>query len=219
MTIPPQRPPRGREAEAARNDRRVLDAAREVFARQGADAPVSAIAAQAGVGIGSLYRRYGSKRELLQQLCLLAMEQSIAAAREGLAADDPWHGLSDYVQACVAFGAGALGALAGAIETTPRMRATSRRSRRLLAELVRRAHAARVLRPDVSPLDVAYLIERLGRRGAEPDDAEQENVRDRVVAIALAGLRAHAGSPPLPGRPPSERRYTGRWSTPAAGGS
>src|ERR1700722_4204909 len=74
---------RGRQQEAARNDRRVLDAAREVFATQGWDAPVSAVAERAGVGMGSLYRRYGSKTELLQRLCVVAMEQNIGAPRAG----------------------------------------------------------------------------------------------------------------------------------------
>src|SRR5215475_4953452 len=85
---------RGRYAEAARNDRLVLDAAREVFTSQGFDAPVSAVAQRAGVGIGSLYRRYGSKTELLQRLCTLAMEQAIEAAQAALAVGDPWAGLA-----------------------------------------------------------------------------------------------------------------------------
>ena len=67
----------GRQAEARRNDRAVLDAARDVFSAQGADAPVSAVAERAGVGVGTLYRRYGSKTELLQRMCVLAMEQGM----------------------------------------------------------------------------------------------------------------------------------------------
>ena len=70
----------GRQAEARRNDLAVLEAARDVFTAQGAGAPVSAVAERAGVGMGTLYRRYGSKTELLQRLCLLAMEQTVAAA-------------------------------------------------------------------------------------------------------------------------------------------
>src|SRR5947207_3014456 len=112
---------RGRQAEAERNDRLVLEAARDVFAAHGADAPVSAVADRAGVGIGSLYRRYGSKTELLQRLCMLAMEDSISAAREGLAQDDAWAGLAHYVSRCVAFRSGAFAPLAGTIETTPAM--------------------------------------------------------------------------------------------------
>ncbi|HJZ02032.1 MAG TPA: helix-turn-helix domain-containing protein, partial [Streptosporangiaceae bacterium] len=76
----------GRQAEARRNDLVVLEAARDVFSALGADAPVSAVADRAGVGIGTLYRRYGSKAELLQRLCVLAMEQAVAAADDALGA-------------------------------------------------------------------------------------------------------------------------------------
>ena len=55
-----QTPLSGRRAEAARNDRRILEAAREVFVAD-PSAPIAAVAARAGVGIGALYRRYGSK--------------------------------------------------------------------------------------------------------------------------------------------------------------
>lgn len=114
MAQPERRTRRGRQAEAERNDRRVLDAAREVFAEHGADATVAAIAERAGVGMGSLYRRYGSKADLLRHLCIQAMEQSIEAAQAALAATDAWTGLVSYVRACVAQGTGALAPLAGA---------------------------------------------------------------------------------------------------------
>jgi AcrR family transcriptional regulator len=58
----------GRQAEARRNDRLILEAAREVFVED-TDAPISAVAERAGVGIGALYRRYASKEELLRRLC------------------------------------------------------------------------------------------------------------------------------------------------------
>src|SRR5512146_3118075 len=116
---------RGRQAEARRNDLVVLEAARDVFAAQGADAPISAVAAHAGVGVGTLYRRYGSKTELLQRLCVLAMEQALAAAEDALAAADPWDGLCGYITACVELRSGALASLAGQIETTAEMRGTA----------------------------------------------------------------------------------------------
>src|ERR671923_381925 len=97
----PDRVGRGRQAEARRNDRLVLDAARDVFAEQGFDAPVAAVARRAGVGMGSLYRRYGSKEELLQRLCVVAMEQAIEAAEEALRDADAWAGLARYVRTCV----------------------------------------------------------------------------------------------------------------------
>lgn len=206
---PPSSPPRrrGRHAEAARNDERVLAAAREVIAVQGADAPVAAIAERAGVGIGSLYRRYGSKVELLQRLCLLAMEQNIAAAKAGLADSDPWRGLTNYVRACVAFRSGALAPLAGRIPTTPAMRNTAARGFELLDQLVQRA----ALRSDVHSLDVAWLIELFSKTHPGNADAEDSREHQRLLSIALDGLRDGPSSP-LSGPAPTIAHYTGRWS-------
>jgi AcrR family transcriptional regulator len=210
--VHPGRPRRGRQAEAQRNDRRVLDAAREVFAARGADAPVSAVAERAGVGMGSLYRRYGSKADLLRHLCTLAMEQAIEAAEAGLAAEDAWSGLVGYVRACVGFGSGALASLAGTIESTPRMWETSRHGRRLLDQLVTRARQEGSLRADVTALDIAWLIELFGRQGPNWPEPGETGIRDRLLTIAIAGLRPDAaGAGPLPDPPPSQRQYEQRW--------
>jgi AcrR family transcriptional regulator len=203
---------RGRQAEARRNDLAVLEAARDVFTAQGAAAPVSAVAERAGVGMGTLYRRYGSKTELLRHLCVLAMEQAIAAADEALAAADPWTGLAGYIRACVELRSGALAALAGQIETTAEMRGTARRSMTRSQEIVARAHRDGSLRADVTALDIAWLIEQFSRRPPDPVTPEEErNVRSRLLAIALDGLRARPGQV-LPGRPPSRTTYVNRWS-------
>jgi AcrR family transcriptional regulator len=206
----------GRQAEARRNDLVVLEAARDVFAAQGADAPISAVAERAGVGVGTLYRRYGSKTELLQRLCVLAMEQSLRAADDALAAGDPWTSLAGYVRACVDLRSGALAALAGQIETTAEMRAVARRGMARPAEIVARAHHDGSLRADVTALDITWLIEQFSRRPPDPVDPDEErNVRARLVAIALDGLRAQPGPRTrerLPGRPPSRASYVRRWS-------
>jgi AcrR family transcriptional regulator len=201
---------RGRQAEAARNDRRLLDAARDVLTTHGADAPVSEIAARAGVGIGSLYRRYPTKEALLQRLCVLAMEQTIDAAETALEADDAWAGLAGYVRACVERHTGALAPVAGTIAVTPEMLRTSRRGMRLAAALVERAHDAGVMRPGVTPLDVSLLIEQFSRRSPTLPAAEEDNARARLLAIALDGLRP-AHTDPLPGRAPSRAAYVARW--------
>jgi AcrR family transcriptional regulator len=202
----------GRQAEARRNDLVVLEAARDVFTAQGASAPVSAVAERAGVGMGTLYRRYGSKTELLQRLCVLAMEQALAAADDALQASDPWTGLSGYIKTCVDLRSGALASLAGQIETTAEMRTTAARSMTRMEEIVARAHQDGSLRPDVTALDITWLIEQFSRRAPDPvEPPEERNVRSRLVAIALAGLRTGPDQP-LPGRPPSRARYVNRWS-------
>jgi AcrR family transcriptional regulator len=203
---------RGRQAEARRNDLAVLEAARDVFGTQGADAPISAVAERAGVGMGTLYRRYRSKNHLLQHLCVLAMEQGLEAADEALRADDAWAGLTGYIRACVGLRSGALASLAGRVETTSDMRAAARRGMTRMAEIVARAQRDGCLRADVTPLDVTWLIEQFSRRAPDPVDPEEErNVRSRLLAIAIDGLRTHPAET-LPGRPPSRARYVNRWS-------
>jgi AcrR family transcriptional regulator len=194
----------------------VLDAAREVFAERGAAAPVSAVAQRAGVGMGSLYRRYGSKTELLQHLCTLAMQQTIDAAERGLAAENAWSGLAGYVRTCVAQRSGALAPLAGTIPVTPGMIETSRRGRELLGNLVGRAQREGSLRPDVGTLDIAWLIELFGRRAPDSRGREDDNIAQRLLAIALDGLRARETGP-LPGTPPDRMHYEQRWQAPFTG--
>lgn len=201
---------RGRQAEAARNDLALLRAAHEVFTTQGFDAPVSAIAKQAGVGMGSLYRRYRTKEELLQRLCLIAMERSLEAAEAGLAQADPWEGLALYVRTCVANRSGALAPVAGTIEVTGEMWRVARKCDEVAGRIVARAHEAGALRSDVSTLDISLLMEQFSRPAPGPPSEEHEQVKRRLLAIALDGLRA-PGATELPSEPPSAEWYERRW--------
>src|SRR5262249_41057303 len=80
----------GRQAEAARNDQLILDAARAVFIADPA-APVSEVAKRAGVGIAALYRRYPSQEHMLRKLSGDGLNRYIAEAEQALADDrDPW---------------------------------------------------------------------------------------------------------------------------------
>ncbi|WP_410653784.1 TetR/AcrR family transcriptional regulator [Amycolatopsis sp. cmx-4-54] len=191
--------------------RALLEAAREVLAADGAHATVAAIAARAGVGIGSLYRRYPTKEQLFQRLSALAVEQWATALDQGLANDDPWAGLAGFVTACVEFGQGSLGPIAGTIEITEQMRAMSRRADQRLDELVDRAHAAGVLRPEVSGVDLILLIEQLGRSPLIDLLPAAAEARNRIITIVLNGLRG-IHDEPLPGKPPTKKLLSERWT-------
>ncbi len=92
------------------------------------------------------------------------------------------------------------------------MRSTAQRGMTRMQEIVARAHCDGSLRPDVTALDVTWLIEQFSRRVPDPVDPQEErNVRARLVAIALGGLRV-SGREAMPGRPPSRARYVNRWS-------
>ena len=91
----------GRQAQAARNDRRILEAAREVFTAD-PNAPISAVAERAGVGISALYRRYRSKEELLQQLSLDGLRRYIDESEAALADEgDPWEAFASFMRGAV----------------------------------------------------------------------------------------------------------------------
>ena len=206
-----------RQAEAERNDRALLEAAREVVAVDGAHTSVASIAARAGVGIGSLYRRYRSKTELFQHLVEIALDQWTEIAEQGLAHDDPWDGLVHYISSAV--GIGSLAPLAGMVTITEEMAEKNARSDKAFAALIAKARDAGVLHADVTAVDVLLLVEQLGksplieqlqRQGREDLLEAARNARQRVISIALAGLRP--SDHPLPGTPPSMDLFSERWS-------
>ncbi len=188
----------------------------------GAHASVASIAARAGVGIGSLYRRYRTKEELFQHLVALALDEYLQAAEEGLAREDPWEGLAHYVTSAIALGTGSLAPVAGTVEVTEEMAEKNARSDQAVEALVERAHAAGVLRRDVTTVDISLLIEQMGRSPLLEQLAKQGRsdlteaalkARARINAIALDGLRAGAPEP-LPGDPPGYELFSERWAAP-----
>ncbi|HEY1180228.1 MAG TPA: helix-turn-helix domain-containing protein [Phytomonospora sp.] len=214
--------PAPRRAEAERNDRALLRAAKEVLAVDGAHASVAAIAKRAGVGIGSLYRRYRTKEELFLHLLSVTLDQYLEAAETGLAMDDPWDGLAHYVRAVIGFGPGSLAPVAGTLTLTAEINAKSEHGDRAVAALVERAHGAGVLRADTTAMDVELLIEQLsksplldqlGRQGRTELLPAARNARDRITAIALDGLRASGERRELPGEAPGYELFSARWET------
>lgn len=211
-----------RRTEVERNDQALLRAARTVLAEDGVHASVASIAARAGVGVGSLYRRYPTKAAMFQHLCRLSLEEYLAAAESGLANPDPWDGLRQYVTAAVLIGTGSLAPIAGTIEVTAEMTATSARGDAVASEVIERARTARVLRPDVNDVDIALLIEQLGRSPLVEQITRQgrtdllgaaERARERLICLALDGLRA-GPTDALPGPAPEWELFTERWRQP-----
>ena len=150
----------GRRAEAARNDGRILDAARTVFLAD-PEAPVAEVAATAGVGISALYRRYPSKEHLLRALAEDGLTRYAASLESALASDaDPWTAYVDCLHEVLDGRSQALAQrLAGTFTPTAELTATAVRAGRLAETLFRRVRKAGELRDDVSEADIVLLLE------------------------------------------------------------
>jgi AcrR family transcriptional regulator len=202
----------GRRAEAARNDKLILDAAREVFVAD-PGAPIAAVAERAGVGIGALYRRYGSKEELLRRLCAEGLQRYIAAAEATLAdEDDPWGAFADFMRRIVDADTHSLTLrLAGTFTPTDELNREAAKAQELNVRLFERTKAAGAIRPDIEVGDLSLIFEQLSAVRVA-DEERTRQLRHRYLALLLDALHAPPGSP-LPGPPPSWEEITRRWET------
>ena len=178
---------RPKRADARRNYDKLVAAAREAFAAEGSDATLEEISKRAGVGIGTLYRHFPKREDLIEATYLGGVEEICAAAVKYQDLP-PWEALTGWLGEFVAFAAtkralaeemfahldrdapvfkGCGGAIYGAGEP-----------------LLQRAQAAGEVRDDVDISDVTKMIIGIaGLRRTEPEQIE------RLVAIALDGLR------------------------------
>ncbi|MFD4551287.1 TetR/AcrR family transcriptional regulator [Streptomyces sp. NPDC058466] len=186
------RPPLRRDAEA--NRRRILAAAREVFRERGTEASLADIAAHAGLGLGTVYRRFSNKEELVDALFDDMTDTLAAVAEEALADPDAWHGLvTSMERACEiqAFDRGLREVMLGSAASPQRQAQVRARIVPVMGALIARAQDQGSLRADVVPVDmpmiqlmVAAVTDRTGR----PD------LWRRYLRLLLDGLRAEPGA-------------------------
>jgi AcrR family transcriptional regulator len=200
----------GRRAQAARNDQRILEAAREVFVAD-PDAPISAVAERAGVGISALYRRYASKEELLRKVCADGLERYIAAAEAAVDGDgDPWSTFADFMRRVMDADTHSLTLrLAGTFEPTEELQRQAERGQELNVRLLERAQRAGAVRPDLAVDDLSFVFEQLASVRVT-DERRTRQLRERYLALLLDALRNQSGTP-LPGPPPSWEDVSKRW--------
>jgi AcrR family transcriptional regulator len=153
--------PHGLRSDACRNRDAILAAARDVFARQGLQAPLEDIARQAGVGIATVYRRFPSRERLVAAALLEKVRQYADAAEQARANPDPWAGFAQFVRRSCALQANDRGLSEWLSMTLPaseeveHLRATVYRH---VTDLAERAKAAGRLRPDFVPEDLLLVL-------------------------------------------------------------
>jgi len=192
MTIP-QTPPlqlsnRPKRADALRNYEKLLAAAREAFTEADRSASLEDIARRAGVGIGTLYRNFPTRTDLVQAVYVDEVEALSRSAAE-FAELEPWEALTSWLQRFVGYVATkqALAEELFAVADAERQAVFASCRSMLYAAgepLLRRAQDEGIVRPDVTIEEVVRLVAGIAKI---PTD-NPEDVR-RVLAVALDGLR------------------------------
>jgi AcrR family transcriptional regulator len=178
--------------DAERNRQRILAAAAEVFAQRGLAATLDDVAREAGVGVGTVYRRFADKEELIDALFEQRIDEMVARAEASLADDDPWTALVRFFEGFVEAQCDDRGLMELLVSRRHgQARVTRARDRfiPLVEALVERAQAAGALRPDVVARDVPLIHVMLASVVDYTRDIRPE-VSRRYLALMLDGLRA-----------------------------
>lgn len=187
--------------DAERNRQRVLEAARELFAERGFEVTLDDIARAAGVGVGTVYRRFPDKEQLIDALFEERMEEIAAAAREALEIADPWLALVSFLERSLEMQAGDRGlkqALLGSAEGHARVARARETIGPTVEQILKRAQDAGAVRPDVKLNDLILLQHAVGEVAAYTREADSQVWR-RTLAICLDGLRPGRRTTAMPG--------------------
>jgi AcrR family transcriptional regulator len=190
--------PTDRRADSRRNRVRLVAAARELVAQKGADVTAADIAARAEVGVGTLYRRFGSKDALIRDILIDGIDEVQTVAVGALDDPDAWAGLTTFFtffsqtqvanQGIAEYVSSATGV------SSDEMCSYNGRLRELLQELVERAHRSGDLRPEVTWEDVVLLSRASVAAGECLGAHASTDQWSRSCAIILAGMRSSHGA-------------------------
>jgi AcrR family transcriptional regulator len=187
--------------DAERNRQRILAAAWEVFNERGLEVSLDDVARHAGVGVGTVYRRFRTKEELVEALFVSRIDSVAALAEAAAETPDPWSGLVSFMEQMVEMLAGDAGLrhmMMFATYGRDRVSYARQRNAPLVGALVERAQAAGQVRPDLRPTDIPFIIFTLAEATQFARTVSPEIWR-RYLNIILDGLRPErAGVTPLP---------------------
>ena len=195
MCLMPEFAPRSERPlrrDAERNRRRILDAARVVFAERGLSGSHDDIAREAGVGVGTVYRRFPDKEQLIDALFEARIEEIADVARAAADHPDPWEALVGYLvrmQEVQSQDRGLKEILLGGSRGTERAVAARSLIAPLAAQILQRARSAGVVRSDIELTDVPLIQLAIGTIAEASRDVAPDVWR-RTMTLILDGLRA-----------------------------
>ena len=189
---------RALRADARRNRQAVIEAARKLFADEGLDAQMPDVAKAAKVGVGTVYRHFPTKDDLIAALVAERFERLAQRAREDLEMDDAWEGISDFIRFSAQIQADDRG-LCEVMGSRPEFMdaaAVAVGLPELCERLVKRAQRSGELRRDLVWEDIPMIACGLGRI-TQATVGPATGRWPRLVEIILDGLRP-PGSGKLP---------------------
>ncbi len=182
-------------ADARRNHDAILVAARDLFVERGAGVALEDIAQRAGVGIGTLYRRFTDRDTLMQAVVLDALTRTAQAAEQALAEEqDSFAALRRYMHAALALRVSAvIPVLLERVELDAGPGRVAREaSARAVQQLIDAAHADQSLPADVTFGDIGLMLVRLARPLPGPFPPElNDRLAHRHLDLLIEGLRPH----------------------------
>jgi AcrR family transcriptional regulator len=191
-------------ADAARNRARIVAAATEVFAERGLEAATAEIAARAGVGEATLFRRFPTKDDLITAIIAVQMDEAAAIASSCLEEEDPWRGLERFLYEMAERAAADHGVSDAAKERCVASSSLAVERRRILdltSQLVRRGQKAGVVRDDIAGQDLMFLMSAVASLGETPFPGVRADLWKRYLGIFLDGLRPDAATKLRPAAP------------------
>lgn len=198
MTAHDEAPRAPLRRDAERNRARIVDAARELFAEHGLGIGFNEVAHRAGVGVGTVYRRFGSLDELIEAALERPLQQVLAVAAEAAAAPRAWDGLVLLVTRVTELLVDNMGVRDAALGGTDALRPDIAEGiAELTHDLFERARAEGDLREGASGTDVAVLLWMVTELAKHAADVRPDAYR-RYVTAFLDGLRAGPDRAPLP---------------------
>jgi AcrR family transcriptional regulator len=171
-------------SDAAKNRERLLTAAGQVFEQKGLEASVADVARAAGVGMGTLYRRFPSKEALIEALVTEVLDATIEMARKAAERTDG-SGLEVFLEASGAYQAEHLGCLPKLWNSDHRM---VRTARRLIADLLADAQLHGRVRTDLTSTDISMLMWSI-RGVLETTRTSAPDAWRRHLDLLIAGMR------------------------------
>jgi AcrR family transcriptional regulator len=198
---PQAAPEKSLRSDARRNRERLVASARELFAQSGVEVSVEEITHHAGLGMGTLYRHFPTKDDLIDAVLEDSFAELIAFAQEGVAAPDPWAAFTDFLERSLALHASNRGlkdVLASGERGRERAESMRSRIRPLLRTMIERAQSQGTLRADFTAEDLPLLF-WTSNRVIEMTAAIAPAYWRRHLALLLDGMRAPAATPlPVP---------------------